>query len=245
LRWDEAGHAADSVFDTAFLPRRVWVAEEGLHQEALQGQVRGELGAIVEGDGVAQRLWQGFEQAHEMAGDTGSDFAFDGDCEQEAGSALVHGRDRLTVFGEHHEVGLPMVGGLAVGGLDRALIQGTTAFDEACGASASLATPAALALAARQIAPPAVVCGAVDLGVDEAVDALVGDHLVSVLAGQSASDLLGRPAAARALQHRAAQAGLPFQARARSAPRSRLLLGIAGFVTDLNTPIAAQFPRDR
>ncbi|MET4443388.1 hypothetical protein ABIB75_001658, partial [Bradyrhizobium sp. GM2.2] len=65
LSGDEAAQAADGVLDAALLPRRVRVAEEGLHQEALQGKVGGELGAVVEGDGTAQCLRYGFEQAYE------------------------------------------------------------------------------------------------------------------------------------------------------------------------------------
>jgi UDP-N-acetylmuramate dehydrogenase len=44
---------------------------------------------------------------------------------------------------------------------------------------------------------------------------------------------------------RTAQAGLPFEARARPAPRSHLLLGIAGLIADLNARITVQLPRDR
>ena len=95
---DEAAQAAEGVLDAAFLPGRVGVAEEGLHQEALQGKVSGELGAVVERDGAAQRLWYGFEQAHEMAGDAGGEFALDGDREQQARGALVDRQDGLTVF---------------------------------------------------------------------------------------------------------------------------------------------------
>src|SRR5579862_2059867 len=157
----------------------------------------------------------------------------------------MYGQDLLAVLGEHHKVGLPMARGLAIGDLDWALIQRNTAFDEACGTTAPLAATPAFALAAWQIAPPAKVRGASKLGIDEAVDALIGDHLAPVLAGQPAGDLLGRPATAKALQHRAAQAGLPFEASARPAPRSHLLLGIAGFVADLNARIAVQLPRDR
>ena len=62
---------------------------------------------------------------------------------------------------------------------------------------------------------------------------------------QPARDLLGRPAPAETFQHRTAQAGLPFEARARPAPRSHLLLGIAGLVADLNARITVQLPRDR
>jgi hypothetical protein len=146
---DEAAQTADGVLDAAFLPRCMGVAEERLHQEALQGKMSGELGAVVEGDGTTQRLRYDFEQAHEMAGDSGCALAFDGDREQQARGALVDGQDGLTVFGEHHQVGFPMSWRAAIGGLGGAYCQGNTAFDEARGAAAALATTTSLALAAR------------------------------------------------------------------------------------------------
>src|ERR1700757_3910073 len=86
-----------------------------------------------------------------------------------------------------------MAGDLAISGLDWPFGQGNTAFDEACGTSALLAAIAALALAAGQIAAPSELRGPPDLGVDEAVDALVGDHLAAILPGEPACDLFGRP----------------------------------------------------
>ncbi|WP_214018955.1 hypothetical protein, partial [Escherichia coli] len=44
---DEAAHAADGVLDAPFLPGGVGIAEVRLDQEALQGKVRCELGAVV------------------------------------------------------------------------------------------------------------------------------------------------------------------------------------------------------
>ncbi|MGY2990969.1 hypothetical protein ACVI1K_008316 [Bradyrhizobium sp. USDA 4508] len=245
LAGNKAAHPADGVLDATLLPGGMGIAEEGRDREAVQRQVTGELGAVVEGNALAQLLWKGREEAHEMAGDTARDLAGKADAEQQPRGALMHGQHGLTVFREHHQVGLPVSGHAAVGRFERPICQGYTAFDEACGAAAPLAAAAALALGARQIAPPVEVRGAPELAIDEAVDGLVGDHLAPVLAGQPASDLLGRPAAAKALQHRAAQAGLPFEASARPAPRSHLVLGIARLVADLAPPIAPQFPRDR
>ena len=242
---DEASHSTDRILDAALLPGRVGIAEEGLDREAAQRQVMSKLGAVVEGDGLTQALWQDREQANEMASDATRNFAGEADAEQQARGALMHGQDRLTIFGEHHQVGFPMTGGAAVVGLDGPICQRNTAFNEACGTAALLAAVTALALGARQVASPAEVRGASDLGVNEPVDGLVGDHLAAVFAGQPAGDLLGRPAPTQAFQHRAAQAGLPFEAYARPAPRSHLLLGIGGFVADLNAPIAVQLPRDR
>jgi hypothetical protein len=58
----------------------------------------GELGSIIEGDGPAQRWRHGAEQLDEMTGDAISLLAGQPDREQEAGFALMHGQDRLTVF---------------------------------------------------------------------------------------------------------------------------------------------------
>ena len=55
--------AADGVFDAAFLPRFVGVAEEGGEAEALGELVMlGELGAVIEGDGLTQGGRQRLEQ---------------------------------------------------------------------------------------------------------------------------------------------------------------------------------------
>ncbi len=245
LAGDEATHSSDGVLDAALLPGCVRIAEEGLDRETMQRQMTGELGAVVEGDGLAQLLWQVGEDAYEMTGDAARNLAGDANAEQQARRALMHGQHGLAVLREHHQVGLPMSGHAAVGHLERPICQGNTAFDEACGAAALLAAAAPLALGARQVAPPVEVRGAAELCIDEAVDGLVGDHLAPVFASQSASDLLGRPAPAKAFHYRAAQVGLPFEASARPAPRSHLLLGIDWLVVDLDAPIAAQLPRDR
>jgi len=168
LARDEAAHAADGVFDAALLPGRMRIAEEGLDGEAVQQQMTGELGAVVEGNGLSQALWQGGEQADEMAGDATRHLAGEADAKQEARGALVHGQDGLAVFGEHHQVGFPMARDAAIGDLYRPFCQRNTALDEACGAPALVAADTALALAARQIAAPAEVGGAGDLGADEA-----------------------------------------------------------------------------
>src|SRR5215218_6913765 len=95
------------------------------------------------------------------------------DGKQQARFAFMHGQDRLTVFSEHHQVGLPVTASGSIGGLSWAFVQGNTAFNEVLRASTLPAAAAALALAARQTTPPAIVLGAGQLGIDEAVDALV------------------------------------------------------------------------
>jgi hypothetical protein len=64
----------------------------------------------------------------------------------------------------------------------------------------ALFTPPALELAARQVAPPGDVVGALHLGMDEAVDGLVADDVTTVVERQPAGDLLGRPAEREAVE---------------------------------------------
>ena len=205
----------------------------------------GKLGAVVEGDGLAQRRRHGAKQIDQMTGDAVGGLAGEPDRQQQAGFALMHGQDGLTVFCEHHQVGLPVAAGRSVGGLEGSICQGNTAFNEACRAAALPAAAAALALAARQVAPPAVVPGAGELRVDEAVDGLVGDHLATLFAFEPASDLLGRPSACEPLNDSGSQALISLQARALPAPGAGLLVGVTGPVSDLSPTIALQLPRDR
>ena len=51
-----SSEASDGVFDAAFLPGAVRVAEEGLEADLV---VLGELGSVVEGEGAPEGLGQG------------------------------------------------------------------------------------------------------------------------------------------------------------------------------------------
>jgi hypothetical protein len=245
LAWQEAAHTADGVLDAALLPGRIRVAEEGLDRQVVQNPMAGELGSIVEGDGLAQRLRQDTKQAEEMTSDAVRGLVGEPDCQQEAGLALVHGQDRLTVFCEHHQVGFPMTAGLAVGGLDRPICYGNTAFNEVRRASALPAATAAFALATRQIPAPAIILGAGKLGINEAIDALIGDHLPPMLDREPASDLLRRPTACQPLHDVGSQTCLTFQTGTLPAPRVGSLVSVAGSVPNLGTTVAIQLPRNR
>ena len=242
---DEATHAADRILDTALLPGGVGVAEEGLEGQPVQGTVARELGAIIEGDGLAQLRWHALEQPDEMASNAVGGFVRRSRRQQQAGLALMHGQDRLTISGEQHEIGFPVTWGFAVGRRGGPFSHGNTAFNEGCGAAAPSAAAAPPTLAARQIAAPTPVLGTGDLGVDEAIDALVADDLAASFAGEPSGDLLGRPAAGQTLQDSAAQAGLPFQPRARPAPRLPLFVGETWFVAMGGAAIASYLTRDR
>jgi hypothetical protein len=156
--------------------------------------VAGELGAIVEGDAAPQPGWQLGEDRAEVTGDTVGLSVRRPQGDEQARLPLVHREDGLTVFREQHQVGLPVAGRLAVGGVGRAFRQGNPGFDEVRRGAALAPAAAAFALAARQTAPPAIVLVAGDLRVDEAVDALVADHATAGLKGEPPGHLLGRPA---------------------------------------------------
>ena len=136
-------------------------------------------------------LREAAEQLEEMPGNAVGHLVGQSDGKQQARLAFVHGQDRLTVFGEHHQIGLPVPAGGTVGSLDGAFGQGNTAFNEVLRASTLPAAAAAFALAAWQTAPPAIVLGAGKLGINETVDALIGDYLATPLAPEPAGDLLG------------------------------------------------------
>ena len=86
-----------------------------------------------------------------------------------------------------------------------------------------MAGRAAFGAAPGQVVAPGSVVGAADLGVDEAVDALVADRRGGVLLAQPAGDLLGRPAALELAEDEPAQPGIALQARACPAPGAGLL----------------------
>jgi hypothetical protein len=244
LSRNEASQAADGVLDAAFLPGRVRVAEEGLDREPVQPSMPGELGAVVEGDRAAQAGRQRGEDRAEVARDTGGLLVRWPHRDQQARLPLVHGEHGVAVASEQHEVGFPVARGLAVGSVGRAFGDWNPAVNEACGATAPAAAEPPPALAARQVVPPAIVLRAGDLGIDEAVDALVADDLAAGLAGQPSGHLLRRPALRQAVENSAPQGGLPFQARARPAPRSGLLLGVTRLVADLAAAITPYLTRD-
>jgi len=59
---------------------------------------------------------------------------------------------------------------------------------------------------------PAAVLGALELGVDEAIDGLATDDRVAVLERQAAADFGGRPAFGQMVEHAGAQHRVALQA---------------------------------
>src|SRR5665213_429020 len=111
-----APQAADGVLDPALLPGRPDIAEIGLDAEFVgQLVVEGELGAVVESDGAAQRRGDAGELGEQACHQGFGGFADLSGEQDEAAGALVDEEDRLAVRAEGHEVGLPMSGGAAIG----------------------------------------------------------------------------------------------------------------------------------
>jgi hypothetical protein len=218
------------------------IAEEGLEVEF---PVASELGAIIEGYGLAQGLGEQRKDVGEGGGDQIGSLVGGSPGEDQPGGSLVKGEDGLAVFGEHHEIGFPMTGALTVIGGLWALGNGYAALDEVYRATASFAAKAAFGLALRQVAAPGEVIGAADLGIDEAVDGLVADHRSAVLEGEPAGDLLGRQTASEAGKNSLAQCGLALKPGAGPSPGFALLLGVAWFVGQLASVALQLAPNGR
>ena len=244
LAGNEAAQATDGVLDAALLPGRVGVTEEGRHGELMEAAVTGELCTVVEGDRLAKGRRQVGEDGDQLLGDKIRGLVGRPGCEDDSGVAFMNGEDSLAILGEEHEIGFPVAGIVAIAGCRRSFGNWNAAVDEACRAAAASATQAALGLGAGEIEAPAIVLGASELSVDEAIDTLMADHRLPGLDRQTAGDLLGRPAASETVENRSAQLGLAFEAGARPAPGSRLFLGIARPVANLTTTVALQFARN-
>ena len=64
-----SAHASDGILDAALLPRGVGIAKEGLEPELMKLVVASELGAVVEGDGLAKAVRQRPEGVEQLLGD--------------------------------------------------------------------------------------------------------------------------------------------------------------------------------
>jgi hypothetical protein len=241
----DASEPSDGVFDSAFLPRRVRVTEESLEAEALsQSVMEGELGSVIEGDGLAQLGGQGGEQRGDGIGDGAGSLVGLAPDDEGAGRAFVESENDLSISAEEHEIGLPMTGARAIGGDDGAQGNGDAIFDVLGRASATTAAEAALALATRQIEPPGVVFGAGDLSGDEAIDRLMADDDAAMLAGEPSRNLLWRPATRQARENQGLELGLAQQLAAAPPPRFGSLLGEARLIADFVAAVALQLTSD-
>ena len=135
--------------------------------------------------------------------DGGRGLAGGPDGEEEARGAFMEGEDGLAVGMEEHEVGLPVAGGLTVGGRGGAVSDLATVGDQGGGAAAAPAA-AAVALTLGQVVAPRIGLGAGDLSVEESVDGFGSEDGAAGLPRPAPGDLLGRPALLEVSQDRGA-----------------------------------------
>ena len=158
--------------------------------------------------------------------------------DEQTGVAFVESEDHLTVGTKEHQVGLPVAGTPAVGGVLGPLAQGPALGDEG-GRAATPASPVApFELGPGEVATPGVFLLTGQLGVDEAVNGLVGADL-------AARHLLWGPGLSEAGQDLLAQGGIPFQTGTGPAADPCLLLGIAGLVAPGAGGVALQLSINR
>ena len=182
----------------------------------------GELGAVVLGEGAAQLRWQGRQPAVQPGGgQCGFTARWLGEQDKSRG-ALPGDQNRLAVATEQRIVGFPMAGLTTGADVKRAFFDGYAVFYALNGATSLAAAIAALELGARQVVPPVVVLGATDLGMDEAVDALVTDGNCRLLLAEPTGDLLGGPAAFKAAKDEATERFVALQSRPGPAASSGL-----------------------
>ena len=214
------------------------------YAEVVELMMVGELGAVVEGDGLSPSGGgEGSQEVVEGGGDGAGGFAGQAGGHEQAGVTFMQGEEGLSAAsGEEHEVGLPVPGGLARSGVHRALCKGSSEGDERDGTAAFGPAPPAFGLGLGQEVAPVVVLGAGDLGVDETVDGFVGDDAALALQGQSFGHLLRRPALSKAPQHRSPKGAVAVELRAAPTPGSGLVLGIARLVALSAGSIPFQLP---
>lgn len=153
--------------------------------------MQGELGAVVESNGLAQGRGQGLEDLQEALEDGLSGLVGLAGESEKARGALVSGEKSLAVFAEEHEVGFPVAGKGAVVGHRRAIVNRDAVLDVVNGTASALAEAAAARLVARQETVPVILLGGAM--VDEAVDGLVADQGLAFEVTETAGDLLGGP----------------------------------------------------
>ena len=244
LAGEERAQPAVGILHAALLPGGAGVAEEGLGTQVVELVMAGELGAVVEGDGPAPLGREGSQQLGDGIGHALGVLGGQGTGEQQAGVAFLEGEQGLALVAKEHQVGFPVAGSSAVVGFDWALGDVPTMADKGSGTAALAPSAAPLGLAAGQQVAPGIVLAAVDLGLNEAVDGLVGDDGASGFQSQATGHLFGRPASLEAGVDGVAQGGVSVQLGTAPAPGPGLVVGVAGPVAILARRVAIQLPRN-
>ena len=191
----------------------------------------GELGAVVKDHRTAPFGGERGQQPGHGLGDWFRRLAWYPDGSQQAGMPLLHDQKGLPMVAEEHQVGLPVSRRGAVIGLLSTLGQGAAVGDERGRAAAFAAPPAPLGLGLGKVVTPVIVLGTGQLGIDEAVDGLVGNDGTPGFQSKASGHLLGRPTLVETGEDLFPQQGVPVQTGALPAAGAGLLLGVGGPVT--------------
>ena len=133
-----SSQSTDGIFDAAFLPGGVGVAEECLSgYVGQQLMVAGELGAVVECYGSPEVGWQLPHAARDFIGNMGCCFIFQRDHSNCSADAFVDYQNVLSIYGERHEIGLPVTRFQAIICDVGALVNTASLLDELHGSDAS------------------------------------------------------------------------------------------------------------
>ena len=200
----------------------------------------GELGAVVEGDGLAPGRGQGAQQPGEGGGNRGGRFA--------GGRTASSRREwrSCTVSTLGHKCGRasdqppngPGSGGRCAGG---PFGQRPAAGDVGGGATAPAAPPATTPLGAGEIVSPGPIwLGASSLGIDEAIDVSWAMTVWPASRRSRPAICSGDQPCLRRAEHLRPERGIAVQAGATPAPSAGLLLGIPRPVALLAGAIAFQ-----
>ena len=165
--------------------------------------------------------------------------------EDQARVALSEGQEGGAVVAGVHQVPLPMAKGGAVGGGMGALAERDPVGDVGGRAAAAPAPKAALGLGPGQVVPPGVVLLPGHLGVDEPVDALMGDDPSPLVQRETPGHLRRRPARAQTGENLLAQRTVPLQPGAPPTTGVGLLVCVAGLVAQGAGAVALQLPSHR
>ena len=190
----------------------------------------GELAAVVEGDGLAPLGRESEQEMDHGVSNRGSRFLEQRVSEDEAGVAFLEDQEGLTSVAEEHQIGLPVAWKGAVISRWGTLGEGLAQEDIGNGVTpAATATP--FGLAPCQEPEPGVVLGAIALGMDEAVDGLVGYEGAASFQCQATGDLLGRPASTQSGEDGCSQSWVPVQPGAPPTTGPSLLMSIAWLIS--------------
>ena len=182
----------------------------------------GELRPVVEGDRLTQLGRQWSQDFGHGLGDGVCRLASQSQGNEEAGVPLVEDENRLSIGSKQHQVSLPVASRLPVSSLMRTFRNRPPVSHEGSRTAPFASPPAPFRLGSGQVVAPRVILRPGQLAVDKPVDALVGDHLPSLLQSKASGNLLRRPALLQPGENPTAQPLISLQAR----PASSALLGL-------------------